>query len=192
MSSKESSFISDEESNECNDLITEILGFEPPRLCGYHVCVMLYLMPSEIDVGKESDNEVADFNANLIGLEKKPYYLQSKEEKTEATSIWLPEHLRGQSTTPSASKKLYIPDSAVSNSKYSSNVGLVLSVGKLAYRAEKFRSTGAWCKVGDWVAFPRHHGIQMTYRNVPVMILGDDSILFTVDRPQYVGRGLGD
>jgi co-chaperonin GroES (HSP10) len=86
------------------------------------------------------------------------------------------------------SKKIIIPHEHIENSKYSTCVALVCGMGPFAYKAKKYEEQGAWCRVGDWVVIPRHEGVQIMYRDVPMMIIPDDCILGVVDDPTYVKR----
>jgi len=84
---------------------------------------------------------------------------------------------------------LEIPDYTTANDKYTQYVGLVISVGSEAYKGKRFRKSGPWCKVGDWVVFGRQEGPHFLYRDVPFAMVPDDKIYMVVPDPSYVTRG---
>ncbi len=83
---------------------------------------------------------------------------------------------------------IIIPESVRANDKYSSCVGLVIAQGPEAYQGERFKKSGPWCKVGDWIIFPRNEGTQILYRRIPMHIIPDDRCLGIVSDPTYVTR----
>lgn len=75
--------------------------------------------------------------------------------------------------------------------KYQSMVGLVVAMGPQAYKGtDQFgnrRFEGEpWCNIGDFVLFPRYEGLQVTFRDVPLLIVPDDKIIGIVDDPEDV------
>ena len=80
---------------------------------------------------------------------------------------------------------LYIPDKAHDEQRYRNFVGLVVGMSPAAYKdKERYKDTGQWCKVGDWVYFPRHSGYQISYKDMPVYILNDDVISGVLLNPE--------
>lgn len=82
-------------------------------------------------------------------------------------------------------------DATRTEDKYQSCAGLVVSMGPQAYKGNNLDgsprfSEGPWCSVGDFVAFPRYEGFQITFRNVPLIIVPDDKILSIIEDPDDV------
>lgn len=84
--------------------------------------------------------------------------------------------------------KIYLPSSIRTGEKFISCVGLVVSQGPDCYKGERFKESGPWCKVGDWVMFPRHEGTQISYRGIPMFVINDDKVKMVVEDPTYVTR----
>lgn len=87
-------------------------------------------------------------------------------------------------------KPLYIalPDTMRANDKFRNCTALVVSQGIEAYQGERFKCSGPWCKVGDWVVIPRNEGTQVNYRGIPMQIIPDDRVLSVIEDPNYVTR----
>ena len=85
-------------------------------------------------------------------------------------------------------RKLYIPATASTSDRFRSCVGLVIAQGPDCYKDSIFRSPDPWCRIGDWVIFPRHEGMQIVYRGIPMMVLPDNKIAGIVEDPTYVTR----
>jgi len=75
-----------------------------------------------------------------------------------------------------------------SKNKISNFVGLVVKMSKSAYQDERYNLTGPYCKVGDWVMFPRAHGHTYSYKGQTTITLNDDAILKVVNDPRDVTR----
>jgi co-chaperonin GroES (HSP10) len=83
---------------------------------------------------------------------------------------------------------IYIPDNAVEEDyEYRSTVGLVLKVGEDAYPEDRY-PTGPWCKVGDWVTFPRANGVQFRCDGALLINVPDDKIINVIDDPRRISR----
>lgn len=82
---------------------------------------------------------------------------------------------------------IVIPDTIRDNEKYRACVGKVVGVGPDAFKGERFAS-GPWCKIGDYVTFPRHEGTQLEFKGHPVHVINDDRVLFLVEDPNDVVR----
>jgi len=83
---------------------------------------------------------------------------------------------------------ILIPDLARDEEQYRSCVGLVIKKSKASYEDPRYRQTGHWCKVGDWVVFPRHAGYKISVLGAPTFILKEDAIDFTIDDPTKIAR----
>ena len=55
------SFVEEHELEENKKLIKEHLGFEPPRVVGFNMCVKIYVRPNEIVTSKGEDGVVRKF-----------------------------------------------------------------------------------------------------------------------------------
>lgn len=82
-------------------------------------------------------------------------------------------------------------DRTISEDKYQSSVGLIVSMGPQAYRGTNFDGTlrfpeGPWATVGSWVVVPRYEGVQVTVNGAPLLIMPDDKILAMVEDPTDV------
>jgi co-chaperonin GroES (HSP10) len=97
-----------------------------------------------------------------------------------------PEELKTITQEDGTEVTLYLPDTVRAEDKYSSVSALVCAVGPEAYQGEKFERSGPWCKVGDWVMFPRYEGNAVSYRGVPMVLLPDDRILAVISDPSEI------
>lgn len=83
---------------------------------------------------------------------------------------------------------IYLPDQAVQTDKeYSAMVGLVIQLGPDAFKGDQFPS-GPYCKVGDWVMFPRGASFQFKYEHEPLLIVEDVKIKMVITDPSKVSR----
>lgn len=87
-------------------------------------------------------------------------------------------------------KPMYIalPGTVTAHDKWRSCTALVVSMGPEAYKGERFKESGPWCKVGDWVVIPRNEGTQVNYRGIPMQFIPDDRVLAIIEDPTYVTR----
>lgn len=69
-----------------------------------------------------------------------------------------------------------------------SMVGLVLDMGKQAYKDEARFPDGPWCKVGDYVMFRTNSGTRFKVAGQEYRLLNDDSIEATVSDPNAISR----
>ena len=93
------------------------------------------------------------------------------------------------------------------NEKYRNCAGLVVAQGPECYTGPRFEEHWSrrllrvffnrwmapnkkkpWCRVGDWVMFPRHEGQLCNYRGLPIMMLPDVKIYTPIEHPSYVTR----
>ena len=88
-----------------------------------------------------------------------------------------------------SSSLLFAPDTITSQEKYRSCTGMVVGLGPDCYQGPKFAFSGPWCRLGEWVTIPRHEGVQINYRGIPMHWLPDDKIALGIDDPSYVTRG---
>lgn len=76
----------------------------------------------------------------------------------------------------------------IDNSKdvYNEMVGYVAKLGTHCFTGDKYEGWGNWYKLGDWVVFPRHSGIRLNYKKLPIFSISDDAPLFVVNDPREV------
>lgn len=72
--------------------------------------------------------------------------------------------------------------------KYTRNVGLVVAVGKDAYKGAKFLS-GNWVNVGDFAVFSNYSGVRSSYNDIPLFCINDEQILYKTIFPELVNIG---
>ncbi len=71
--------------------------------------------------------------------------------------------------------------------QYRNCIGLVVGMSESSYKDERYKNSGPWCKVGDWVGFPRHSGYKIRFeQNIPFFVLKEDGVDFIVDDPTRV------
>ena len=97
-----------------------------------------------------------------------------------------PEELKTIKTDDGKEVTLYLPDIVRAEDKYQSCAALVCAVGPEAYQGEKFKDSGPWCKVGDWVMIPRYEATAMSFRGVAMALLPDDRVLAVIKDPTDV------
>ncbi len=65
-------------------------------------------------------------------------------------------------------------------------VGLVIKVGKGVYMDDRYKDTGPWCEIGDFVLFPRNAGYGFYYNDKYLFLLKEDMIDAVVDNPNLI------
>ena len=156
-------FVREDEIEEAKETIYQSLGFEPPRMSGHYMCVKVYLRPNQLKAFTDNNG---------------------------------------------VTKHIYLPDAVTANDKFKSCTGLVLSQGPECYTGTRYEENwfirclirpifgrwmkpskkGPWCRVGDWIAFPRNEGTQVIYRGVPVQMIPEWAVLTPVECPTHVTR----
>jgi hypothetical protein len=79
-------------------------------------------------------------------------------------------------TEPKIVKNVILPDVVRDEGLYKNCVGLVLQLGKGCFEDERYRKTGPWCEVGDWIVFPRHAGFRIFVLGIPIWVLPEDGL----------------
>ena len=79
-----------------------------------------------------------------------------------------------------------LSDTLIQEQQWTTNVGLVLKLGPMAYGDKNKFPTGPWCKEKDWVIFARYAGSRLKIDGGELRILNDDEILGVVDSPDDV------
>jgi len=73
--------------------------------------------------------------------------------------------------------------------KFINFVGLVVKMAPGVYKdEERYRFTGPYCKVGDWVMVPRAHAHTYSHRGLTSMTISEDKILQVIDDPRVIAR----
>lgn len=89
---------------------------------------------------------------------------------------------------PVKNNGIFIPDVSHDEQQYKSCVGLVVNKAKGVYKDEKYKDTGAWCEIGDWIVFPRQGGQKLYWEGLPIYSLKEDALYWVVDDPRKVTR----
>ena len=113
-------------------------------------------------------------------------------KKTCGFQILIAIHTRADEklkNTDGTESVIVAPKSVAEQDRYRSCVGMVVQIGEEAYQGDRFKYSGAWCKVGDWVQIGRHDGMQFDYRKRPVMLVNDDKIGLVIADPTFAQRG---
>lgn len=71
---------------------------------------------------------------------------------------------------------LIMPDSIKQRDEDSNYRGLVVGVGKAVYQDPRYAQTGPWCRLGEWVVFPRYAGYKIKILGMPMFVLKEDMI----------------
>jgi co-chaperonin GroES (HSP10) len=79
-----------------------------------------------------------------------------------------------------------LSDTLIQEQQWTTNVGLVLKLGPMAYEDKDKFPTGPWCKEKDWVIFARYAGSRLKIDGGELRILNDDEVLGVVDSPDDV------
>lgn len=73
--------------------------------------------------------------------------------------------------------------------KFVNFVGLVVKMASAVYQdEERYRLTGRYCKVGDWVMIPRAHAHTYSHKGLTTMTISEDKILQVIDDPRMISR----
>ena len=97
-----------------------------------------------------------------------------------------PEELKTITRDDGTTATIYLPDVVRAEDKYQSCAALVCGMGPEAYQGDKFKDSGPWCKVGDWVMIPRYEATALSFRGVAMALLPDDRILAVIADPTDV------
>lgn len=82
---------------------------------------------------------------------------------------------------------LIVPASVSVNDKYTTTVGWVIVQGPECYRDKERFPSGARCRVGDFILFPRYAGgAVMNYLGINVKIIEDVHCMSPIEDPSYI------
>lgn len=80
---------------------------------------------------------------------------------------------------------IFLSDKAVEEDRWQGNIGLVLMLGKGAFKDDSVaKFHGDTLKVGDWVMYQPADGISLFIREVPCRLFQDTRILMKVTDPE--------
>jgi co-chaperonin GroES (HSP10) len=87
---------------------------------------------------------------------------------------------------PARSKAgIIMPDKIIEEDRFQGNVGLVIALGKGAFRDDNIAQfNGDSLEIGDWVMYVAGDGISMFIREVPCRLFSDTRILMKVTSPE--------
>lgn len=103
-------------------------------------------------------------------------------------AIYTPENADKYKKEDGTYSAIIRPNNTVEQERFRSCTGMVVNMGPVAYVGDKFANTGPWCRLGEWITFPRHEGTQINYRGKPMMWLPDDRVALSLGDPSYVSR----
>jgi hypothetical protein len=84
--------------------------------------------------------------------------------------------------------KIAVPPVVKANEVYRTCVSLVIAVGPDCFKGERYKNSGPWCRVGDWVFMPRNEGLQVVHRGIPMHYIKHDKIYCIIEDPSYIYR----
>lgn len=68
-------------------------------------------------------------------------------------------------------------------------VGLVIKISPAVYKdQERYRLTGEYCQVGDWITFKRAYGDTFCYNGLPTITIDEERILGVVKDPRKITK----
>lgn len=133
------------------------------------------------------DEEAEDFiQRQFIDMTGQPFDMKPAGYLVALKIYIRPEELKTITRDDGTEATLYLPDIVRAEDKYQSCAALVCAVGPEAYQGEKFRESGPWCKVGDWVMIPRYEATAVSFRGVAMALLPDDRVLAVIKDPTDV------
>lgn len=154
------SFINKDEEAEARKFIEEeFLCNHAPRVTGIYMAVMIY------DGGN--------------------YHISREGERTD----------------------IYMPDSVRNRKRFENPVGRVVLQGLACYKGKDFQENllmrgvrkvfgkwmsptykQPWCKVGEWIMYPRTEGLYVNFKGKPMQIIRDDTVVMVLQNPTDVNR----
>lgn len=71
--------------------------------------------------------------------------------------------------------------------KYISCCGLVVAQGLECYQDETLFPSGARCRIGDWIVFPKQEGTRVNYKGNALKLINDNFCKMVVQDPNDIG-----
>jgi co-chaperonin GroES (HSP10) len=128
-----------------------------------------------------SNNE--DLGIDLTNFSKEEEIAKFKAFKPQGWTILVRLY-----TKPKKVNGLIMPDKTHDEQHYFVCTGLVVRKSKGAYKDSRYEQTGKWCKVGDWVVFPKAAGYKVTIDGMPCYVLKEDAIDLIIPDPIRVNK----
>jgi len=88
---------------------------------------------------------------------------------------------------PKTKGGIIIPDATIETMDLIRSVGQVKLVGPMAYTRPDMGDT-SWCKVGDYILYPRYSGAKFAYGGVKFLLLNDDEVLAVIQDPARINE----
>lgn len=139
-----------------------------------------FIEPYEEQVAKDLIDQ------SFIQMTGKPFDMRPAGYLVALKIYVRPEELKTIKREDGTEATLYLPDIVRAEDKFQSCAALVCAMGPEAYQGEKYKDSGPWCKVGDWVMIPRYEATALSYRGVAMALLPDDRILAVISDPTDV------
>lgn len=89
---------------------------------------------------------------------------------------------------PKLQGNIELPATSHDDLQYKSCVGMVIAKAPAVYKDERYKHTGPWCEVGDWVIFPRHSGLQLICDGKPCYFLKEDALYGRTNDPRRITK----
>jgi co-chaperonin GroES (HSP10) len=83
---------------------------------------------------------------------------------------------------------IYKPEESILIEKVSTVVGVVVKMGPLAYKHDKFEATGPWCKEGDFIVMRAFSGTRINIHGHEFRLINDDTVEAVVEDPRGIER----
>ena len=87
---------------------------------------------------------------------------------------------------PKSKGGIIIPDQTIEMMDLIRSVGQVKVIGPKAYTRDDMGDP--WCKVGDYILYPRYSGAKFSYGGVKFLLLNDDEVLAVVQDPARINE----
>ena len=81
---------------------------------------------------------------------------------------------------------IYKPEAVLQYEETGSIIGLVVSVGDLAYKDERKFPSGSWCDVGDYIIMRSYSGTRMRVAGQEFRLINDDTVEAVVSDPRGI------
>lgn len=88
---------------------------------------------------------------------------------------------------------LFLPEETIGKAnqdhKFTNFVGLVVKIAPGCYKdTERYKFTGPYCQVGDWVMFPRASAHTYAHKGLTSATIWEDRLVQRVDDPRVISR----
>jgi len=83
---------------------------------------------------------------------------------------------------------IILPDATIEAQKYATMVGLVVSVGQLAFSGDRFSGALGWAVPGDFIMIAKFGGKRFKVDGEEYRIINDDEIIAVLPDPDAVAE----